>query len=431
MPKINPFNPNYPVNPGMFVGRLNEILRLESYLFQTRSGQPSNFLITGERGIGKSSIMNYLGFVARGEIPVNENEFNFLVIDTDIDQNTTQLGLVKKIELGLEKELGNSEKARKFLSDTWSFLQRLEVSGFRISPADGSKPDETLLERFAYSLAETVERVCSQIQGMELFNAHYNGVLILIDEADNASRALDLGSFFKLLLERLQRRGCDRVMVGLVGLSELRNVLRESHPSSLRLFEHLELGRLTNDEVIQVIDRYIEKANEDNEEQTQINDEARYFLVAFSEGYHHFIQQFGYSAFAADQDDLIDRDDVVQGALGVGGALELIGDRYYRDNFYNKIQKDSYRQVLRIMADNLDDWVSKKNIRAKFKGKDSTLSNAIKALRDRYIILSKEGTRGIYRLQHKGFALWIKFYTTDPSVLETSIEKNSTAESVA
>ena len=78
-----------------------------------------------------------------------------------------------------------------------------------------------------------------------------------------------------------------------------------------------------------------------------------------------------------------------------------------------KIQKESYRQVLRIMADDLDNWVSRDKIKSQFKGADSILNNAIKALRDRHIILSKEGERGMYRLQHKGFALWIKLHMQD------------------
>lgn len=109
-------------------------------------------------------------------------------------------------------------------------------------------------------------------------------------------------------------------------------------------------------------------------------------------------------------------DDATNGALGKTGnrgALELIGDRYYRDDFYNKIQQDSYRQVLRVMSNRRDGWISKEEIRAGFKGDDGTLSNAIKALRDRHIILSKEGARGVYRFQNRGFALWIKLYTRE------------------
>jgi predicted GTPase len=31
---------------------------LESCLVQTKAGSPSNFMLTGERGIGKSSLLN-------------------------------------------------------------------------------------------------------------------------------------------------------------------------------------------------------------------------------------------------------------------------------------------------------------------------------------------------------------------------------------
>ncbi len=74
------------------------------------------------------------------------------------------------------------------------------------------------------------------------------------------------------------------------------------------------------------------------------------------------------------------------------------------------------------MADKLDGWVAKKEIKNKFKGKEATLNNAIKALRDRHIIISKEGVRGVYRLQHKGFALWIKLYA-DPDFLKDLLAK--------
>jgi hypothetical protein len=171
-----------------------------------------------------------------------------------------------------------------------------------------------------------------------------------------------------------------------------------------------------------VIDSALAEANNENAEKTSIDDLGRGMLIGLSEGYPHFIQQFGYSAFTRDTDCVIDRNDVQLGAFGPHGAMEKIGDRYYRDDFYNKIQKNSYRQVLRIMAGSDNRWVSKDDIRAKFRGQTSTLDNAIHALRERKIILSKEGERGMYRLQHRGFAYWIKLYTTDPLELQTQIE---------
>lgn len=408
--KINPFVPNSPVAPGMFVGRLEEVERLEAHLVQTRSGQPSNFMLTGERGIGKSSLMNYLRWVAQGSIPVGEVQPKFLVIDVDIDPKSTQFGLIRRIELILRNELSKSEPAKQFLAKAWEFLQRCEAAGVRVNASEPERLDEAVFEGFCLSLAQTCERV-STPESEGIFGARYDGILLLIDEADNGSKDLGLGSFLKLLTERLQRRGCNRLMIGLAGMPILRNVLSESHASSLRLFEEVALNRLTPDEVNAVINRcLLGRAQELNGTPTAVSDEARALLVQLSEGYPHFVQQFGYSAFAADDDNQIDKKDCMAGAFGDGGALELIGNRYYRDDFYNRIQKDSYRQILRIMAVRLDDWVTKDEIKREFKGTPKTLDNAIQTLKDRHIILAKEGERGVYRLQHKGFALWIRLY---------------------
>lgn len=420
--KINPFEPFGPVNPGSFVGRLDELQRLKSSLLQTSAAKPVNFILTGERGIGKTSLLNYLKYAAKGLIPVEGAKFSFIVVDTDIDENTTQLGLIAKIQLGLEKALGNQEAGRDFLKKAWGFIQRFEAAGVKLTEARKTS-DDLLLDEFAYSLAETANRICSDADSQTLWNAKADGLLILIDEADNGSKGLHLGSFFKLLSERLQRRSCNRVMFGLAGLPELRKVLHESHPSALRIFDELTLDRLSASEVGSVIDLCLDEANRHNVKQTSVSADGRDLLVSLSEGYPHFIQQFGYAAFAADEDDVIDRQDVLDGAFGPHGAFEQIGDRYYRNDFYNKIQKESYRKVLRIMAENLDGWVTKQQIKTKFKGSDSVLDNAIKALRDRKIIRSKEGETGVYRLQHKGFAVWISHYTADPETLERTIDR--------
>jgi len=427
---INPFEPFSPVPHGLFVGRVREIKRLQAHLLQSRAGHPSGFMVTGERGIGKSSLLLYTKFVAEGGIDVSGSRLNFLVVDTDIDSGTTQLDLVRKIELGLRQTLAKSKPTKEFFRKTWEFLQRIEAQGFGLKPSADEKPDELMLEEFSYSLAATCERVCGGKNGSDEREERHDGVLILIDEADNASPELQLGSFLKLLNERLQRRECYKVMFGLAGLGNLRDVLRASHASSLRMFEELLLDRLTNEEVINVVDLCLSKANESREAKITITSGAKGLLVFFSEGYPHFIQQFGYSAFEADTDGVIDENDVGQGAFNQRGALEQIGDRYYRDDFYNKIQKDTYRQVLRIMADSLDSWVGKKEISAKFNGKQSALDNAIYALRERHIIQSKEGVRGVYRLRHKGFAFWIKLCTTDPDKVQQtlSISAEQTSE---
>jgi len=60
--------PNQPAPIAIFAGRLDEIEALENGLYQTKMGYSSNYLITGERGIGKSSLLTYIKSIASGEV---------------------------------------------------------------------------------------------------------------------------------------------------------------------------------------------------------------------------------------------------------------------------------------------------------------------------------------------------------------------------
>ena len=63
------------------------------------------------------------------------------------------------------------------------------------------------------------------------------------------------------------------------------------------------------------------------------------------------------------------------------------------------------------MSVHLDGLVSKEEIRKATRPKDSTLNNAIAALKQRNIIIPKESKAGLYRLPSQSFAVWIRGYT--------------------
>jgi Cdc6-like AAA superfamily ATPase len=403
--KINPFNPNSPSGPGMFAGRLTEIESIEQIMFQTRANKGHGFLLLGQRGIGKTSLLNLLKVQAEGIIEVKGEKLNFLVIDIDIQKETTQLQLIRKIQLALKRKLAKTEATREVFSNIWSFLGKVEAAGVKISSAK-EIDKEMLFDEFCYSLSDTLNRITKATEKSK-FDQKYDGIVILIDEADNTCPELDLGTFVKLLYERLQKEGTQHLMIGISGLPKTKGILVESHPSSLRIFEDLYLDRLGESDIKYVINRVLQHSKEINKFETKINEKAIKLLVKLSEGFPHFIHQYGYCAFELSDGKEITEKNINDGAFGENGAIEKIGDKYYRDDYYNKIKVDSYRQVLSIMATKLDSWVTRTYIKNRFKGKDSTLKNAIAALRNRGIILDKEGTRGTYRLQDKGFAWWI------------------------
>ena len=403
--KINPFSPNSPSGPGMFAGRFKEIETIEQILFQTRADKGHGFLLLGQRGIGKTSLLNLVKYYAEGDIAIEQQKLNFLVVDIDITNDTNQLTLIKKIELSLKRKLAKSETTRKIFGDIWSFIGNIEAAGVKINTTKQIN-EELVFDEFCYSLADTLNRITKETKTTK-FDSNYDGLLIIIDEADNACPELNLGSFIKLLYERLQKEGNQSLMIGIAGLLPTKQILSDSHPSSLRIFEELSLDRLNDDDIKYVVKRVLSHGKEINGHEIIIEDKALSLLVRLSEGFPHFIHQYGYCAFDLSNGKTITEGNVVNGAFGDDGAIEKIGDKYYRDDYYNKIKVDSYRQVLTIMAEKLDSWVSRTFIKNRYKGKASTLNNAIAALRTRGIILSKEGSRGKYRLQDKGFAWWI------------------------
>jgi len=404
--QVNPFKPNSPAPTGMFAGRSKEINELEKGLHQTKNGHGCNYLITGERGIGKSSLMMILKHFADGGIPTEYGSFNFIPINTVISDRTNIVTLIKLIERSLRRELGKIESVRKFLGDTWSFVQRIKLMDSGIDKQEANDEIDLIIDDFAYSLAETCKRICNPEKG----ETAKDGFVFLIDEADNACENLQIGYFFKTVTELLQQNECNNVMFVVAGLPEVIEKLSLSHESSIRIFTQLSVKELNVEDRHYVIDKAIEEGNNINSEKCTISEKAKNHISTLSEGYPHFIQQFGYSAFDYNTDGEISGDDVLDAAFNQNGALDAIGSRYYANDFHSKIKSDEYRQVLSIMAENMNSWVKKSDIRIKFSGDDQTLTDALRALTARKIILKNPSKMGEYRLQHRGFAIWIKLF---------------------
>ncbi len=406
--KYNPFTPNQPVFTGMFAGRINEIARLDDLLFQTREGNPSHVLIQGERGIGKTSLLIVAKHCAKGSITWEDEKYDFLTVQLGIRPNTTLVDLANRISEQIKRGLSQSDRALAFLKNSWKFLARIQSSVVSLAPQQQPHDSqEELIDRTIYSIVDTVKAITEDTAASELgLRGKKDGLAILIDEVDQASSSLQLGVFLKNLTEILTQEGASKVLLVLAGLPKARDVLRESHASSLRLFEEFKLVPLTKEEVGKVIQGGLGELGS-RSITVSVSTDAIDRIHVYSEGYPHFVQQIAYSAYATDSDNNIDVADVERAMFSKDGALDLIGDRYYKDLYYGKIKQDSYRQILGIMALEFNEWVSKKKIGQLFTGKESTLTNGIKALRNRNIILSKPGGRGLYRLQWVGFAVWI------------------------
>lgn len=402
--KYNPFKPNNPIYSGLFAGRLDEIKKIDDALYQTSFGNPTNLLFIGERGIGKTSLLLLAKFFAQGQIIFEEKKHNFLTLQMNINSDMNQLSFILKFKNILQREIHKTYKTKKIIDDVWSFVKKIEVTGCKINSENTSEV-QLINDEFVFSLVDTIEKLKNQKEYPK------EGIVILIDEADTASKELNIGGFLKNLSETLVAEGCNNVLLIITGLPVVTDVLRNSHESSLRLFEEITLKPLGFNDVKYVVNRAIKDISDKEPKNTiTVSDEAYHQFHVLSEGYPHFLQQLGFSTITNLDTNEISKDLVSDSMFKSGGALEQIGKRYYVDLFYNKINSELYRQILSIMAEKWNEWISKEEIRKQFSGSGTNLTNGIKALRDRNIILTKRGVRGQYRLQWLSFAFWIKIH---------------------
>jgi len=411
--KFNPFKPNSPVYTGMFSGRSREIDGIAKALFQTKNGNPVHILLIGERGIGKTSLLSLANNFAKNEINWDEQKYNFLTVQINLTEKMSVSDLAILIKNNIERELSKINPQITLIKKFWGFISKIEACGIKYNNNDNSFDDESqIIDQFIHSLVDTVKNLTQDSKLSEVGLAQKkDGLVILVDEADRASKFLDLGVFLKNLTETLSIEKCNNILFILAGLPNIHRILQESHESSLRLFQEFELPPLSKNETDEVITRGIKEANSISDQKITkitIDRKALDHIYVYSEGYPHFVQQIGYSVYDVNDNDKIDVEDVKKGFFMKGGALDLIGNRGYKKLYYSDINVESQRAILDIMADNWNDWVTRDFIKLKFNGKETTLDNGLRALKDKNIILVKEGSRGQYRLQWASFAFWIK-----------------------
>lgn len=366
---IDPFTPDLPVNdPAKFSGRNTAIESVVDSLYQLANGNPKHTIITGDRGIGKSSVLLQAKSFTQGDFTLLNNlgidpgvsSYNFITAWHDCAPDQTPATLASGILEQLQHE------AVSFIK---GFKIELNLAGFvTIAAKDTNQA----------TLTEIVTLFCEELTkfAKKASEAKKNGIVLFFDELDSVKQNSGVATFFKLSSEKLARDGIKNVAFFAAGITGAVQALEKEHGSIYRTLADIPLSRLEPEEVAQILKTGFDKVNCKYDEVVITK------IYALCSGYPEPVHLLGSQILKSDKDDHLTIDDFKMAEKDV---VETI-----RKNKLGTMLKTAgsgkYQAIMRAMASHIGADVPLAYISEETGYEQSSLSSNIGTLVKRGII---------------------------------------------
>ena len=232
-PESSPFRPGQPIPIEFFVGRSNEVARLHGMVKASAQGHFKIGFVSGERGIGKSSLAHFVSFLAERESKVAGCHV-FLGGVRDLEEMLRRT-FDRLLKDSMDKPWHESIKAffgnRVRKVGLFGVTLELNLAGAELS---------TLAHDFVPSIAHLLERVKDQNEAF----------LLILDDINGLATSEVFANWLKSIVDEVatSRKKIPLCML-FVGLEERRRELVEKQPSLARVFELIDIAPWSDDEV--------------------------------------------------------------------------------------------------------------------------------------------------------------------------------------
>ncbi len=319
--KESPFTPGKPVPVEYFVARRREIERLERAIRQTASGRNENLFITGERGIGKSSLAAFVRHLAEKQ--------DFLGVHCFLGGVTDLEGVVRLVFERLLQEVSDVSLFEKLRGIFDKYIKEVSLFGLRIEFTKDRSQLRTLVENFLPAL----RKVNETIQGKR------RGLLLILDDLNGVTIIPEFAHFLKSFVDELATSGQPLpLMLLLVGIQERREDLAKHQPSASRIFDVIDLPPMTQSESEEFFAAVFGRLN------IPVATDALSLMIRLSGGLPMLMHEVGDAIFWGDTDGYIDEKDAMDGIID---AAETVGKKYLDPQVYYALRSATYRSILR------------------------------------------------------------------------------------
>jgi hypothetical protein len=383
-PESSPFSPGQPVPIEFFVGRIQEVERLRGMVEAALNKRFRVGFVSGERGIGKSSLVSFVRhLVAREKDVAGSHVFLGGVRDlTEMIRRTFDRILKDSMERPWHS------KVRQF------FGQHVrEVGLFGISVELSVSQQD--LSMIAHEFVPSIRRLLDTLSGDR------RALLLILDDINGLAVSEDFANWLKSIVDEIatSQQGLALCLL-VVGLEARRQELVALQPSLARVFELIEIKPWSDQEVHD----FYSHAFGASAAVVAPRDLDR--MVRFTGGLPVLAHEIGDAVWRAASEETIGTDEVTDGILN---AAEVVGRKLLEPQVFQALRSDRYRSILRKIADRPTGLqFRRKDLIAKLTSDEKkVMDNFLKRMKDLGAIVSDdESGPGSYRFLNQLHALY-------------------------
>ena len=324
-PESSPFRPGQPIPIEFFVGRRQEVERLHGMVKASIQGHFRIGFVSGERGIGKSSLAHFVRFLAEHESKIAGcHVFLGGVQELEEMLRRTFDRLVKD---SLDKPW--HESIRTFFGDR---VRKVGLFGVTLELNLAGSDLSALAHDFVPSITHLLDRLEGQNQAL----------LLILDDINGLATSEVFANWLKSIVDEIATaRRQVRLCVLFVGLEERRRELVEKQPSLARVFELIDIAPWSDEEAGEFYRHAFTTAG------ATVSDVELATLVRFTGGLPVLAHEIGDAVWRTAQSPRIDAGEINDGIML---AADVIGRKLLEPQIFRAIRSERYRSILRKVS---------------------------------------------------------------------------------
>ena len=337
--------------------------------------------ITGERGIGKSSLASFVRLLCERDGDVTGCHV-YLGGVHDLHQ------MAGRIFDRLLKDSIDRPWHRQVLEFFGDRVRKIGLFGVSVELALSGADLRAIAGNFTRSVRELLRRLKPR-----------TSLLLILDDMNGLADSADFAHWLKSIVDEVATSEPMRLCILLVGLEERRQELIRNQPSLARIFDPVDIGPWWNAEVERFYRESFAAGN------AVVSAADLNFVVQHTGGLPVLAHEIGDAVWRAAKAPTIAHQDIV---AGIVRAASIVGRKLLEPQIFQAIQSDRYRSILRKMAD--------EPARMKFQRGDlaarlapderQVLDNFLRRMRKLGAVQLDPDVRGGYRFPNRLHALY-------------------------